>query len=73
VIATLPFVALREFYSAGVTFFKSPSFASSFAAKVCLSVVPEMMVTAIFVVVGIWTRNIPKASREVKVEFGGNL
>ena len=44
-----------------VTGHPTDKFALSLAAKVCLSTVPEMVVTLVFIVFGLLTRNIAGA------------
>lgn len=58
----LPLVALRLAYGVAslvLDLNTSPShFTTSLAVKVCLSVVPEMLVTVLLLVVGVITRNV---------------
>jgi len=63
VIFALPFIGLRTVYAVCTVFVTSPGFSSSLAAKVCLSVVPEMIVTLGFIVVGVATRDIKASAR----------
>ena len=62
VVVALPLVALRLVYAVVSLMLElntSPShFTTSLAVKVCLSVVPEMLVTVVLLVVGVSTRNI---------------
>ena len=62
VVVALPLVALRLAYGVASLMLDlntSPShFTTSLAIKVCLSVVPEMLVTILFLAVGVSTRNI---------------
>jgi hypothetical protein len=53
-------------------FITSPGFASSMAAKIALSVVPEMVVTAILAKAGVDTRKISKALKKGRTTFGGD-
>ena len=48
-------------YSVLGIFLTNPAFKNSTAAKVVMSVVPEMLFTALLIFVGIQTRNIEKA------------
>ena len=43
-------------------------FTTSLAAKVCMSVVPEMLVTLVLIVAGVLTRNVAKKSARVRDE-----
>ncbi|CZR64615.1 uncharacterized protein PAC_14513 [Phialocephala subalpina] len=61
----LPFVGVRDVYAALSIFISSAAFKNSLAAKVVMSVVPEMIVTIILAVVGIRTRHI-SALRKVE-------
>ncbi|MCJ1391435.1 hypothetical protein MMC18_004299 [Xylographa bjoerkii] len=69
VLVALPLVALRLIYAIISLFLEaggsSSAFTTSVAVKVCMSVVPEMIVTIVFVVAGISTRSMHKtASRQ---------
>ncbi|KAH0562410.1 hypothetical protein GP486_002895 [Trichoglossum hirsutum] len=72
VAAALPFLGFREIYAVCSAFITSPGFTSSLAAKVCLSVVPEMIVTIILAAAGIVTRDISKAIKKGDAESGGD-
>ncbi|MCJ1471503.1 hypothetical protein MMC13_000142 [Lambiella insularis] len=58
VTVALMLLFLRIIYSLVSIFSPSSTFATSFAVRVCLQVVPEMLVVVVFVGAGIWTRNI---------------
>ena len=62
VVVALPLVALRLLYGVVSLILElnpSPShFTTSLAVKVCLSVVPEMLLTVILLAVGLSTRDI---------------
>ncbi|MCJ1433824.1 hypothetical protein MMC27_003189 [Xylographa pallens] len=64
VIAALPLIGLRLIYAIASLLLEvngsSSDFTTSLAARVCMSVVPEMIVTLVFVVAGIRTRNMHK-------------
>ncbi|KAF2117066.1 hypothetical protein BDV96DRAFT_18022 [Lophiotrema nucula] len=68
VFVVLPFVLLRTLYSVIATFSTDSSFKNSLAAKVCMSVVPEMLLVAVLVASGIITRNIVDKRRIKGVE-----
>lgn len=61
-IVALPLVALRIGYGVGSLLLElngpSSEFTRSLAIKVCLSVVPEMLLTTAFVALGVSTRDI---------------
>jgi hypothetical protein len=65
VVAALPPVGLRLIYAVITLMLEingsSSDFPKSLAAKVCMSVVPEMITVVILVIVGLDTRNISKA------------
>jgi hypothetical protein len=63
VVAVLPFIGVREIYAAGSDFATSSDFTTSFALKVALSVVPEIIVVVILVYGGLKTRNISQVLR----------
>ncbi|KAN0096524.1 hypothetical protein V8E51_015329 [Hyaloscypha variabilis] len=58
VLFALPFLGLRELYGMLSVFIKDPNFKNNTAAKVVLSVIPEMIVTVLFAQAGTRTRNI---------------
>ena len=62
VVIALPLVAMRLSYAVVSLIFDLNNsisyFTSSLAVKVCLSVVPEMLVTVVLLVVGVSTRDI---------------
>lgn len=69
VVAALPPVGLRLIYAVITLVLEinrsSSDFPTSLAAKVCMSVVPEMITVVILVIVGLDTRNISKAYARV--------
>lgn len=60
VLCGLPFLGVREIYAMLSVFIANPNFKNNTAAKVVLSVVPEMIVTVFLVLAGVKTRNISK-------------
>lgn len=62
VVIALPLVAVRLVYGVSSLMLELNNpyseFTTSLAIKVCLSVIPEMLLTIVFVVVGISTRNM---------------
>ncbi|CAF9928923.1 MAG: hypothetical protein ALECFALPRED_004175 [Alectoria fallacina] len=78
VVVALPLVAVRLVYGVSSLILElnesSSEFTTSLAIKVCLSVIPEMLLTAGFVVVGINTRNIwVPFGRWTRVEQSGSV
>ncbi|TVY83228.1 hypothetical protein LSUE1_G004414 [Lachnellula suecica] len=63
VTAAIPFIGLRELYATLTTFLTSTAFGNSLAAKVVLSVVPEMIAVTIFAAIGISTLHIAQKIR----------
>ena len=66
VVAALPLVGIRLVYAIVSLLLEvngsSSDFPTSLAAKVCMSVVPEMIATIVFVVAGISTRDMHRTS-----------
>ncbi|GAD98758.1 conserved hypothetical protein [Paecilomyces variotii No. 5] len=64
VVLSWPLIMLRGIY--GVISVTKPSsgFSNSLAVNVCLSVVPQLLLAVLFVLVGIWTRNIDEKQDE---------
>ena len=61
-VSLLP-TGIRVLYSVVAVFSSSTALdpvTGSLALKVCLSVVPEMVVVVLFTVVGLWTRNLKR-------------
>ncbi|KZF24327.1 hypothetical protein L228DRAFT_281412 [Xylona heveae TC161] len=58
VFASLPLICLRLVYATIYFTVHSSTVKTSLALKVCISVAPEMLVIALFVVVGVLTRNL---------------
>ena len=58
----MPLLGVREVYAVGSIF---SNFSSSFVVKVCVSVVPEILIIADFAMVGVRTRHIPRATKKV--------
>lgn len=61
----MPFIGLRVLYGFLTFFIKSSSFSNSLAWKIVLQVIPELVVVAIFTLVGVLTRNMYKERRSV--------
>lgn len=61
VLVAMPFVGMRMVYGVLSFFLTDPHFAKSTAAKIVLSVIPEVIVTVALLVVGIITRNMWKS------------
>jgi hypothetical protein len=69
VAIALPFVGIRELDAVLSNFITSHAFLTSLAAKVCLSVVPEMITVITFVATGLAARNIwGEIKRQRKVD-----
>jgi hypothetical protein len=65
----MPFIGCRLIYGILSFTLSNPSFANSFAWKIALSVIPEVIVTVILVLVGLATRNMwRERHREGKIE-----
>ncbi|MCJ1323195.1 hypothetical protein MMC15_008549 [Xylographa vitiligo] len=66
VVAALPLVGIRLVYAIASLLLEvngsSSDFPTSLAAKVCMSVVPEMIATVVFVVAGVSTRDMHRTS-----------
>lgn len=61
---------MRDVYSTLTTFISGSSFKNNLAAKVVLSTMPEMVIVAIFVVVGVMTKDILRKDTQVKRSVG---
>jgi hypothetical protein len=60
----MPFLIIRLIYGLCYFFVTDPSFQASVPAKVCLSVVPEMIAVLVLVLVGMNTVNMWRNKRE---------
>jgi hypothetical protein len=58
VLLSLPFIGIRLIYGFLALLLTNPTFAQSLAAKIVLSLIPEFLIVAIFVVAGIITRDM---------------
>jgi hypothetical protein len=66
----LPFIGCRQLYGILSTFLNSPTFSNSLAAKVSLSVVPEMIAVMAFTAAGLSTLQIAQKIKRADKEGG---
>jgi hypothetical protein len=67
VLISILLMGIRVFYSVAADFTQSATLnlvTGSFALRVCLGAVPEMIIVALFISVGLWTRNIARKQQQ---------
>lgn len=65
----LPFLAMRGIYATLTVFLPPSAFKTSLAARIIMSIVPEMIVVVGLVAMGIHTRMIETSKRVRRIEI----